>query len=68
MLSILGKSKNLPCSKGLKCLSVAFAANVDSRCGSPTILKNVLCLILQIFLFLEEFECYTTSDWLKHMV
>ena len=35
---------------------------------SPTILKNILCLILQIFLVLEAFECNTTSDWLNHTV
>ena len=35
---------------------------------SPTILKNVLSLVLQIFLFLHAFECNTTSDWLNHMV
>ena len=30
--------------------------------------KNVLCLILQIFLYLEVFECNTTSEWLNRMV
>ena len=35
---------------------------------SPTILQNVLCLIFQIFLDLEAFECNTTSDWLKRTV
>ena len=35
---------------------------------APTILLNVLCLILQIFLFSEAFQCYTTSDWLNHTV
>ena len=30
-----------------------------------TILKNILCLVLQIFLCLEAFECNTTSDWLN---
>ena len=34
---------------------------------SPTIFKNVLCLVLQIFLYLAVFECNTTSDWLNHM-
>ena len=32
---------------------------------SPTILKNVLSLVLQIFQYLEAFECNTTSDWLR---
>ena len=27
---------------------------------SPTILKNVLSLVLQIFLYLDAFECSTT--------
>ena len=31
----------------------------------PTILENVLCLILQIFLYLEAYECTTTSEWLN---
>ena len=33
---------------------------------SPTILKNVICLIRQMFLYLEPFECNTASDWLTH--
>ena len=32
---------------------------------SPTILENILGLVLQIFLYLEAFECNTTSDWLN---
>ena len=28
-------------------------------------LKNVIGLVLQIFLKLEAFKCYATSDWLK---
>ena len=35
---------------------------------SPTILEKVLRLILQIFLYLDAFECNTTSDWLNRMV
>ena len=35
---------------------------------SPTILKHVLGLVLQIFLYLEAFERNTTSDWLNHTV
>ena len=35
---------------------------------SPTILKNIVSLVLQTFLYLEAFDCITTSDWLKHMV
>ena len=35
---------------------------------SPTILKNVLGLVLQIILYSEAFECNTASDWLNHAV
>ena len=35
---------------------------------SPTILKNISSLVLQIFLYLEAFECKTTFDWLYPMV
>ena len=35
---------------------------------SPTILQNVLSLVLQIFLYLTAFEYNTTSDWLHHTV
>ena len=35
---------------------------------SPTILKNVLRHVLQIFLYLEAFETNTTSVWLNHTV
>ena len=35
---------------------------------SPTILKNIPCLILQFFLYREAFECNTISDWLNHTV
>ena len=35
---------------------------------SPTILKNILSLVLQIFLCTEAFERNTTSDWLNHTV
>ena len=34
----------------------------------PIILKKVLSLVLQIFLYLAEFECNITSDWLNHTV
>ena len=30
--------------------------------------KNIRSLVLQIFLYLEAFECNTTSDWLNLMV
>ena len=33
---------------------------------SPTILENIIFLVLQIFLYLAGFECNTTSDWLNH--
>ena len=32
---------------------------------SPTILKNVLSLVLDIFQYLKTFECNTTSNWLN---
>ena len=35
---------------------------------SPSILENVLCLILQSFQYLATSECNTTSDWLNHTV
>ena len=35
---------------------------------SPTILMSVLCLVLQILLYLAAFECNTTSDWPNHTV
>ena len=35
---------------------------------SPTILENILSLILQNFLYLEASECNTTSDWLNRTV
>ena len=35
---------------------------------SPSIPKNILSLVPQIFLYLAAFECNATSDWLKHMV
>ena len=35
---------------------------------SPTILQNVLSLVLQIFLYLAGFECNTNSDMLNHAV
>ena len=36
--------------------------------SSPTILKKVLCLVLQIFLYLISFECKKSSDWLSHTI
>ena len=35
---------------------------------SLTILKNVLSLVLQIFLHLEAFERNTASDWLNRTI
>ena len=35
---------------------------------SQPILKNVLSLVLQSFLYLEAFDCNTTSGWLNHTV
>ena len=34
----------------------------DSGSYSPVVLKNILNLVLQIFVYLEVFECNTTSD------
>ena len=42
--------------------------SIDLGSYSPTILKNVLSLVQQIFLSLAAFECNTTSDWLNHTV
>ena len=57
------KEKKWP-SQGLhQCLPV-----LKSCPYSPTILKNVLCLVLQVCLYLAALECNTTSDWLNHMV
>ena len=35
---------------------------------SSTILKNVLSLVHQIFLYLAAYEFNITFDWLNHMV
>ena len=35
---------------------------------SPTILKNGLRIVLQVLLYLEAFDCNTTSDWLNYTV
>ena len=35
---------------------------------SPTVLENILSLVLQIFLYSEAFECNTPSDWLNRTV
>ena len=42
-------------------------AKRKSRPYSPTILKNVLCLVVQIFLYLATFEWKTISDWLHRL-
>ena len=49
---------------------IELALRLDQNQGpySPTILENILGLVLEIFLNLEAFECYTTSDWLNHTV
>ena len=36
--------------------------------NSPTILKNVLCIALQTFLYFEAFESEMNSDLLYYMV
>ena len=58
--------------------TVMFAASTDKKKRlqrtfnqgpySQTILHNVLSLVLQLFQYLEAFECDTTSDWLNHTV
>ena len=35
---------------------------------STTILENILSLVPQTFLYLEAFECNTTSGYLTHTV
>ena len=35
---------------------------------SPSILEKIVSLVLQIFFYLEEFECNTTSNWLNRTV
>ena len=35
---------------------------------SPTILKNILTLVLSFILYLAAFGCNTTSDWVNHTV
>ena len=49
-------------------LQTALSIPSDLGRYSPTILKNVLSLVLQISLYLEAFECDTASDWLNHSV
>ena len=34
----------------------------------PTILENIPSLVLHTFLYLEAFECNTTSDWLNRII
>ena len=46
-----------------------FKANRTERGRYLTkMLKNVPCLVLQIFLYLEAFESNNTPDWLIHTV
>ena len=44
--------------------------NIENNMGpySPTILQNILSLVLQSCLDKAAFECNTTSDWLNHTV
>ena len=57
-------------SKGVIVWEYDIIAAKRSKQGqySPTILKNILRLILQIILYLEAFVCNTTSNWLNRMV
>ena len=48
--------------------SLIFDYDLRQGTYSPTILKNVLSLVLPFFLYLVVFECNTTSDWLNHTV
>ena len=45
-----------------------FQIRVDQGPYSPSILENVLSLVLKILSSLEAFECYATSDWPNHTV
>ena len=55
------KQKSIRLFHPIKCLVT------ESR-SVFTILKNILSLVFQIFLYLETFECNTISDWLNHTV
>ena len=41
---------------------------VDLGLYSPPILKNILSIVIQIFIYLEAFESNTNSDFLNHTV
>ena len=67
--------KNILCRFFLKVVLLSNASKyIEKKCRgqlgpySPTILKKVLSLFVQIFLQLEAFECNTTSDWLNNTV
>ena len=49
-------------------LNLCMTTTVMMGLYSPTIPKNFLCLVLQIFVYLGAFECNTTSEWLGHTV
>ena len=40
----------------------------DQGPNSLTMLKKILCLVLQNFLYLAVFKCNTTSNWLNRTV
>ena len=80
--NIVGKEEIACTSKFLlfpQCFQKVFPRPVKkvSLCGnglndvgpySLTTLKNVLCRVLQVFLYLAVFECNTASKWLNHTV
>ena len=49
-------------------VKVALSPNTTNQPYLPTVSKNFLCLILQMFLYLETFKCNTTFDWINRMV
>ena len=49
-------------------MALTIWTKIDTGRYSPTILKNVLSLFIQIFLYVEAFEGNKTSDWLNHTV
>ena len=57
--------------KGLECHSFARQNSLDDtraqRSYSPTILKNVISVVLQILLYSAAFKCNTSSDWLNSL-
>ena len=68
--SIVGKVRHKTNACATDSYSEECSRSLESNQGpySPTILENVLCLILKNFQYLAAFECNTTSDWLNYTV